>query len=158
MKKFYVNERLFSIADKYDILDESGNVAYYGVRKLFKLFEEFSINDYKGNFVCKIKKQFTLLLPRYDLIINDRVVATVQKKFTFFVSKYDITSSYGDFTIDGDIFSWNFSIYQGSKLVCTVMKEFALFKDKYEIEVADFDEVIAIGLVIILDSIHHEGK
>ena len=158
MKKFYVNERLFRISDRYDILDETGNVAYYGVKKLFKLFEEFSIYDKGDNFVCKIKKQFTLLLPCYNLIINDRVVATVQKKLSFLVSRYEISSNYGNYTIDGDIFSWNFSIYQGSKLVCTVMKRFNIFKDKYEIQVADFDEVIAIGLVIILDSIHHEGK
>lgn len=157
MKRFYVTERLFRIADKYDVYDSSGNIAYYGERKLFRLFEEFSLYDRYGSYKCKIKKQFALL-PRYELIINNSVVATVQKKFSLIVPRYHISSKLGSFSINGDFLSWNFSIYQGNKLVCTVSKQFNLIKDKYIIDVADFDEVIAISLVIIIDSIHHEGK
>lgn len=155
MKKFYVNERLFRIIDKYDVFDESGKTVYTATRRLFKLFEEFDLRDTSGKTVCTIKKRFSFL-PKYELIINGRVVASVQKKLTFFVSKYEIESIYGDFVIDGSIMDWEFRITQGSKFVCSVSKQVFSFKDKYEISVGDIDEVLAIGIVVILDAIHHE--
>lgn len=157
MKYFYINERVFSIGDKFDIYDENGNVAYFAKGRIFSFGKQYDIYDKSNSEVAFIKQQVFRFLPRYDLYINGEIVATIKKKFTFFYSEYDIDSQYGNFTIDGDMMAWNFNIQKDGETQCLVHKSFDLFKDKYQIEIQDdVNEIFALSLVIILDSIHHE--
>jgi uncharacterized protein YxjI len=159
MKKFYVNERFFAIGDKFDILDENGDVAYFAKSALFTFGRQYTIYDRKGSEVSYIRQRLLHFLPNYDLEINGRTVATVQKEFSLFVKKYIILSEFGNFTVDGDIFAWDFEIRKDNDTVCHVSKELMTFRDRYEVMVQDdFDEVFAISLVIILDAVHHEKR
>lgn len=158
MKKFYVNERFFAIGDKFDILDENGEVVYFAKSALFTFGRQYTVCDQKGSEVAYIRQRLLHLLPNYDLEINGRTVATVQKQFSLFVKKYVILSEFGDFTVDGDIFAWEFEIRKDDHPVCFVSKQLMTFRDRYEVTVEDdFDEVFAISLVIILDAVHHEN-
>lgn len=159
MKKFYINQRIFTFGDKYDIYDEQKNVAYYVSERLFTFGKQFEVYHKTGRRVCYIKQKLFKFLPKYDLYMNDSIVATIHKKLSFVFSRYIIESRYGDFEIEGDFFAWNFKITKGGKTICSVSKNFNFFKDKYEIIIADgIDEVFALGLVIILDAIHHDGS
>ncbi|NLD26945.1 MAG: hypothetical protein GX661_06255 [Acholeplasmataceae bacterium] len=159
MKKFYVNEKFFSIGDQFDILDETMKPVYKVKEKLFTIGKQFYFADVSGNVLAFCKQRLFRFLPQYRLFMGERLVATVKKRFTVFVKKYDILSEDGDFTIEGDILAWNFNIKKDGNVICNVHKNYTLFKDKYEITVEDgFNEVMALSLVIILDAVHHDSK
>jgi len=159
MKKFYVNQKWLSFGDKFDILDESGNPAYNVHEKLLSLGKQFTVYSKNNQKEAYIQQKLFKLLPKYELYMNEEIAATVSKKFTFLVSKYIITSRFGDYTIDGSVFSWNFDIIKNGNIVCNVHKNFTVFKDKYEITIHDdVNEVFILSLVIILDAIHHNNN
>jgi uncharacterized protein YxjI len=159
MKKFYVNEKFFSIGDQFDILDERQQPVYKVKEKLFTFGKQFSFINANGEQLAFCKQKLFRLMPQYQLFIRNRLVATIKKRFTVFVKKYDILSEEGTYTIEGDVFAWNFQIAKDGNVFCHVHKNFTLFKDKYEISVGEgFDEILALNLVIILDSVHHDAK
>ncbi|MDD4000499.1 MAG: LURP-one-related family protein [Bacilli bacterium] len=159
MKKFYINEKLISIGDRYKIFNQDGSIAYEVKERLFTFGKQFALYNTGGQRLAYIKQKLFRFLPRYNIYIDNQHVATVKKKFTFFVSKYDILSSHGNYVLDGDFLAWNFSISKDGNVFCSVSKNFNLFRDKYEVAIADgFSEILSLCYVIVLDAVHHSKK
>lgn len=159
MKKLYINQKMFTIGDKYAIYDENKQVAYNVRRLLFTLGRKYEIYNHKEQLVARIEQKLMRFMPQFDLYINNELAATVTKKFTFFYSKYHINSKYGDFEINGSFFNWNFEVSKNGKTICTVSKNFNFFRDSYELTIMnDVDEIMALSLVVIIDAIHHDSS
>jgi uncharacterized protein YxjI len=159
MKKFYINEKIFSIGDRFKVFNENGSIVYEVKERLFTFGKQYSLYDATGKNIGKIKQKMFRLLPRYNIYIDDKLAVTVKKRFTFFVKKYDIISPYANYQISGDIFAWNFNISKDGNVFCSVSKNFNIFRDKYEVLVGDgFSEVLSLCLVIILDAVHHDNR
>lgn len=159
MKKFYINQKMISIGDRFNVFCEDGSIVYEVKEKLFTFGKQFRLYDNHGRALAFIKQKLFRLLPLYEIHVNDKLVATVKGRFTFLVKKYDVISEYGNFTVEGDILAWNFRILKDGDVVCTVSKNFNIFRDKYEIAIADgFDEILLLCLVIIFDAVYHDRK
>lgn len=159
MKNFYINEKIFTIGDRFQIFREDGSIIYEVKEKLFTFGKQYRFYDNTGNSLAFIKQKLFRFLPSYEIYINDKLVATVKKKFTFFVKKYEIISAYGIYELTGDLLAWNFQISKDGNVFCQVSKNFNLFRDKYEVLVADgYNEILTLCLVIVLDAVHHDGS
>jgi len=159
MKKFYINERLFTIGDRFQIFRADGSIIYEVKEKLFTFGKQYRLFNNSGKKLAFIKQKMFRLLPRYDIYLDNQLVATVKKKFSVFVKKYEIDSAYGNYRIDGDLLAWNFQILKDENVFCHVSKNFNLFQDKYEVLVSEgYNEILTLCLVIILDAVHHDGS
>lgn len=157
--RYLVRQRLFSFNDSFNITDESGRTMFQIEGKVFSLGNKLNIYDTKGNNCIYIEQKLFRFLPEYEIYENERLVARLKKQLTFFRSKIDIESEYGSFTIDGDVFSYNFSISRNGKLIATVNKKLISFSDSYAVDIAQGErDDFVLALVIVVDQIFHDNN
>ncbi|HEY8395388.1 MAG TPA: LURP-one-related family protein [Bacilli bacterium] len=159
MKKFYINEKIISIGDRFKVFREDGSIIFELKEKLFTFGKQYALYDTSGRKLAFIKQKLFRLLPAYNIFVNNQLAATVKKKFSFFVPKYVVFSANGNYKVEGDLIAWNFNILKDGNVICTVSKNFNLFKDKYEVLVADgYNEILCLCLVIVFDAVHHDRR
>ena len=157
--RYVIKERIFSIADRFNIEDEYGTPQYEVVGRIFSLGNKLSIYDLDGKELIYIEEKIFRLLPEYSIYREGSIVAKVKKQLTLFRPKFNIESSYGNFTIDGDVFRYNFNILKNGKPVAWVSKKWISLSDTYSVEIIDDeDHVFLLALVIVLDQVFHDGN
>lgn len=156
--RFIVRQKIFSFGDSFNITDKNGTPHYRVQGKFISIGKKLDLYDMGDKHLVHIKQEIFRLLPEYYLYENDEVTARVKKQFTFLKSKIDIESIYGDFTIDGSVFSYNFTVRKDGKVVAEVSKEFLTFSDTYGVEVYDENVDFILALVIVIDQIFHDNR
>ena len=94
-----------------------------------------------------LKEKVLSFLPVFEIYINGVLAGRIKKEFTFFKPKF--TLNFNNWTVDGDFFEWDYSVYDGNRQVMTVSKKIWNFTDTYEINVFNDDNALA-GLMIVL--------
>ena len=106
-------QRLFSWFDSYDIYDEDGNVVY---EVKGQLDWGHCLKVYQSNVhLATIKQVLLTFIPRFEIYKDDQYVGSISKEFSFFVPRYNI--DFNGWHIEGDIFEWDYQIYDGSKVI-----------------------------------------
>jgi uncharacterized protein YxjI len=156
---YKVRERIFSIGDHFTIEDEKGVPHFYVRGRVFSIGNKLSLEDMNGNELCFIEQKLLRLLPEYTLYFAGRAAATVKKTFTLLRPKFTISSIYGNFEIEGDPWSHNFSIVKDGKLAAEVSKRWFSMSDTYGVDVAESEEpAFILALVIVIDQTLHDRK
>ncbi len=158
--KYYIKEKVFSIGDKFNIFDEDENTLFKVEGKVFSLGNKLRIYDAYNNEAAYIEQKLFKFLPEYHIYMNDVQVAKIKKNFTFFSHSFQITSSYGDFSLDGNFLAHDFSIIkEGFGEVAMVSKKWLSFGDSYEINIEDSEnQVFMLALVIVIDQVLYDNK
>jgi len=158
--KLYIQQRIFSIGDKYDVFDEHQNVRYIVEGKVFSIGAQLSIMDYTGKPLYFIKQRITFFLQHYELYKDDYLMADIKREITFFSPKLTVTSHYGDFFIQGDMLAMEFEIFKDSTRIGAVHKKWLSWGDTYELDIYDdFDVDFFVALVVAIDNaIHNENN
>ena len=77
--------------------------------------------------------------------------AEIVKRFTFFFEKYEIEGL--DWTIEGDFWAHEYSLYDGDRNIMNIHKEWFTWGDSYELDILDPDyELISLGIVLAIDT------
>lgn len=156
--EIYCKTKIFSFADRFNITDGTGTPKYQVEGKFFAIGKKLNIYDMQENHLIYIEQEIFRFLPEYYLYENDEVVAKVKKELTFFKPKVNIESVYGDFTIDGSVFAYNFTVSRDGEIVTRINKEFISFSDTYGVEIYSDNEAFLLALVIVIDQIFHDNK
>ncbi|WMM24530.1 LURP-one-related family protein [Tissierella sp. MB52-C2] len=157
--RYLIRERIFSFSDSFTINDENNRPYYEVVGKVFSIGNKLNLYDMNGRNLLYIEQKIFRFLPEYIIYEGNKVVARIQKEFTFFKPKFTIDSSYGDFTIDGDVFAYNFNIIKNGRPVAWISKKFLSFSDTYSIDIADEENhAFILSLVIVLDQVFHDNR
>lgn len=156
--RYIIKQKIFSLGDKFNISDQEGLPRYQVEGKFFSIGKKLNIYDMEGNHLVYIEQEIFRLLPEYFLYENDEVVAKVKKEFTFLKPKINIESVYGDFTIDGSVFAYNFTVSKDGEEVARVSKEFLTLSDTYGVEIFGDNDDFLIALVIVIDQIFHDNR
>ncbi|MBE6083112.1 MULTISPECIES: LURP-one-related/scramblase family protein [Tissierellales] len=157
--RYLVRERIFSIGDKFDIQDESGRNVYEVAGKVFSFGNKLNIFDMSGNNLIYIEQKIFKFLPEYYIYMGDKIVANVKKEFTFFRPKFNIFSDFGDFTLEGDIFAHDFSIFKDGNEICRVNKKWISISDAYGVEIfGDEDPAFILALCIVFDQVLYDNN
>lgn len=144
-------QRLFSWLDSYDVYDEFDNV-YFRVEGKLSFGHEFHVYDKNDNYVAKLKQGLFTLLPKFHIYdSNDNKVGTITKEFTFF--KPSFTIDMNGWSIDGNLFEWDYSIFDGEEEIATITKELFHFTDHYAINVRERDALNALLVVLAIDAV-----
>lgn len=157
--QLYLKQKVFAIRDKYNILDFEQNLVYAVSGELFTFIPKFHLCDENGKELFCIKKRFFLFLAKYDIFEEDALIATIKQDMAFFRKRMTVESLYGNFSIKGDVFAWDFSIISGGKLCASVSKKLLSWGDSYEISIYDDENAAFIcAMVIAIDNCLHNGN
>ena len=78
--RLQINKRVFSLGDKYDIIDDQGNPVYQVQGHPFSLGKKLDLLDMAGNEVAKIQQRVLSFVSEYDILEGDHVTAVVKKQ------------------------------------------------------------------------------
>ncbi|MBN2879776.1 MAG: LURP-one-related family protein [Clostridia bacterium] len=154
-----IKQKVFSFGDKFSVNAEDGTPIIYVEGKVFSVGNKLKVLGSDGSELFYIEQKVFKLLPEYRIFSGGQEIAFIKKEFTFLKPKINITSTYGNFTIDGNMIGYNFSISKNGKVVGTVSKKFVAFSDSYTLDIFDEEENIPflITLTIVIDQILHDG-
>ena len=145
--KLLIKQKVFSWSDKYDIYDEGGNVKYTVASELFRIGHVIHVYDRNEREVGCIRQKLLTFLPKFDLEVHGETLGVLKKEFTFFRPRYSLECN--GWVIDGDIFSWDYNISDGSKIIMYITKKLFRFGDTYELDIIDSQNEITCLLIAI---------
>lgn len=158
--KLYIKQKVFSLGDKYNILDENENLVYKVNSQLFAIAAKLQLMDGHDRELYYIKRKLTLFLAKYEIYQNGELYAVVSQRMAFLKSRIDVDSKYGQYEIDGNIINREYIIRKNGNLLGKVHKKWLSWGDSYELEIIDPDNAsFFCALVVAIDNcIHNENK
>lgn len=150
--KFLFKERVFSWLDSFDVYDEEGNVKFIVQGKL-DWGHRLEISDNQGNHLGTVKEEVLTFLPKFSLYDGeDNLMGQIKKEFTFF--KPVFTLDCNDWSVEGDIFEWNYNVVDGmGNLVMNAFKQLLNWSDTYILDVENSkDTLLSLMIVLAIDA------
>ena len=149
--KLYMKQKVFSLKDRFTIVNEYGEVCYTAEGEFRTFLKRLHIYDHEGNEAACLQQVFSFM-PKYEVIVNNHMIAVVKKKFSFPRSEYEIEGL--DWHVDGGWHEHEYEITNDSRVIVSVHKEWMSWGDSYEIDVKDpLDEVNALTVVLAIDAV-----
>ena len=147
-----IKQKVFSWTDTYDVYDTYGSPRYFVKAEFLTLGHQIHIYDKRtGAEVGSIHQKLLTLLPTFEIVMGGQVVGTIRREFTFFKPRY--TADFRDWTVEGDFWDWNYSVWQGQRQVMSIQRQWLTWGDTYVLEYSDYrDELPGLLLVIAIDA------
>lgn len=144
-------QKMFSLADKYEIFDEDGNIAYK-IQGRIRIPKRFDIYNAQGEKIAMLKAKFFDILPQFRLFIDEQEVGRVKKKFAFFTQKFKVDCN--DWKIDGSVLGWDYQIVDSNNtLVAAMQKKLWHLTDQYVLNIVDpKDALLVLMIVLAIDA------
>lgn len=156
--KLYLRQRIFSFADNYDITDEAKNPIYKVKSKLISFGSKMSILDQNQREVYFIRQKVWHFMPHYQIEKNGEPVGMVIRRFGF-RPRFEMQGQLGNYSIQGNVWAFDFEILKGQDIIATVHKKFFSMTDSYEISVLnDAEQDLIITLVLVFDTCIHNNQ
>ena len=150
--KLYIREKVFSWADKFSVLDDSGRERYIVEGELFSWGKKLHVYDYRGEEAAFIQQKLFTFLPRYKVFVHEEEVAEIVKEFSFLFPRYSIEGL--GWEIDGDFMAHNYTITQKGRTIVTIHKQWMTWGDCYELNIRDAgQELMALAVVLAIDCV-----
>lgn len=149
--KFLIKQRVFSWSDTYDIYDEFGEAKYFVKAKAFSLGHVIHVyNRFDEEVGCIRQKLFTFL-PAFEIEIGGQYLGRIKKEFTFFRPRYQL--DFQDWTIEGNAFGWDYEVNSNQENIMSIQKELFHWGDTYAININEAsNELIGLLIVIAIDA------
>ena len=151
--KYYVEQKIFSWNDNFSVYDVAGNEIFLVKGEFFSFGKNLTIMDTRGNELYRIEQELFRFRPRYHIVKNGEIVATVVKEFSMFTPYYTVEGP--GWEIEGDFFDHDYDVTDSGRHVASVQKQWFTWGDTYEIEVndGDYDPVAVLAVCIIIDCV-----
>ena len=153
MGKLYMQQKVFSLKDKFTVKDENeqdcyqieGDFVVIGGKKLH-------IKTMDDREVAMVQQKLLSLRPKFFVFQNGEQVAEIVKKLSFLKAKYLVDGP--GWEVQGRIMDHDYTILDSSGQIVTVHKVWLSWGDSYEIEIADrADETMALAVVLAIDCV-----
>ena len=160
MVKLYIQQKVFSIGDRYNIVNETGQPVFSVKSEIFTFGAKIHLYDVTGAELYYIQQKLFKFLPEYHIYNGDSQCAVIKKEFSFLKPRLNITSQFGDFTFEGNLFAMDFEILNNGNLAGELHKKWLSWGDSYELAVYDDNNApFFCALAIAIDNcLHNENK
>ncbi len=160
MRRYKVTEKIFAIQDGFKVTDENDKQVYNFKSKLLDLGDDLIMNNLETGEEYLLDNKIFKIFAEYRIKKNGKELAKVKRKFAILGTKFEITTPAGNYSIQGSLFDYNFSINDESgNTVTTVSKKYFAIRDTYGVEIADnVDHDIMIAIVVIIDQVLHDAN
>lgn len=128
-------QRLFSWFDSYDIYTEDGSVCYT-VKGQLAWGHLLKVYDAQGHEVGEVRERLLSLLPKFEVSCGGQYLGCIRKEFSLLRPRFDI--DYNGWSVQGDWMGWDYAITgPGGRCIATVSKELLRMTDTYVLEIKD---------------------
>ncbi|EQK43367.1 tubby C 2 family protein [[Clostridium] bifermentans ATCC 638] len=149
--RYHMKSKLFKLKEDFWIKNDKEEDAFFVDNKLISVGLQFKMM--KDNKTLYEVKQKLALLPKYEVMENSEVVATLNKKLTFIKDRMTINCKYGELTVNGNLFDRKYKIYKENKEIADIKKDLFKLTDGYTIDINFEDEAFILTLIVIIDDI-----
>ena len=148
----YMKQKIVAFKDRFYVKDERGRDRYYIEEELLSLTKKLHIYDMDDNRLAIVQKKMISFLPKYIVTIDGEEVAEIVKEITFFKPSYKVKGP--DWSVDGDIWDYDYKIRKGRRTVAEISKAILSFRDSYKIEIEDgVNPVLVMAVVLAIDCV-----
>ena len=161
--RLVVNQKYWSVADKFNIADEAGRPWFQVEGQIFSIGKKLWLKDMEGNEIFFLKQKVFSFVNKWEIQRGGQIIGTFTSKFFHmpFVRTYKLEGEFGKFKIKGSSFGYNFRIFDmnnGDTQVGTISKKILKIADTYVIDIVDeiTDPAIAVTGALIVDALHHK--
>jgi uncharacterized protein YxjI len=151
---FVIRERLISIGNDFDVMDEHGNKVFHVDGKVLSVRNKVVVEDLSGAEVAVVHRHLVAMRPTYQITIGGEKAAEVRKKlFTPFREKFTIdVPGPDDLEMKGDLLDHEYVIERGGDEVAAVSKRWLTIRDTYAVRIGpDVDPLLILCSVLALD-------
>lgn len=150
MSVYYINQN-FSFRDRFTIKGENQQEIFYAEGELLSFGKRIRLYTMDGEELLLVKEKIFRWLSEYEFYVGDQLVGEVKRELSLFKPRYSMVSP--AWTIQGDVWSYNYEIKEEDEIIAVINKKFFSFMDAYEIEVYQEDSVeLVLGIVIAIDA------
>lgn len=150
--KLYIQEKLFTLKDKFNVKDELGADKYFIEGEFLSLGHKLHIQAMDGKELALIQEKILTFLPKFFILMNGNQVAEIVQKFTLFKPKYVVNGL--NWTIAGDFLQHDYSILKDGKIIASIHKKWLSWGDCFEIDTQnDVDPVMVLAVVLAIDCV-----
>ena len=160
MVKLYIRQKVFSIGDRYSIMNEEGQPVFTVESEIFTFGAKIHLYDVTGQELYFIQQKLFRFLPEYHIYNDSLHCATIKKEFSFLRPRLNITSQFGDFTFEGNLFAMDFVVLNNGNMAGELHKKWLSWGDTYELIVYDDNNApFFCALAIAIDNcLHNENQ
>jgi len=145
--RLYINEKLFSFHNRYFIKDESGKDILEISSKVISIGDKTWIRDLEGNELIYIEQELFHLMPKYNVMINNKIEYSISKKFNLLKNDYILSNNY---KVDGKFLNHNFTVYNNNgEKVGEIYRRYLTFGDQYVIDIYDDKDYLIVLSIIV---------
>ena len=144
--KLYYKQKVFSLRQRSEIMDEFGNVLFKAVGEI-SIGRRMHIYDNNDNELAFIQQRLLRLMPRFSVYIGSNHVADIVRNFTLFSHDYRIEGL--GWSVSGDWFAHDYTIRYGKRYIASIHKQWMSWGDSYEVDIADGEDCVMVLAVII---------
>ena len=150
--KLYIKEHIFTIGDKFSVLDEQGSEKYFVEGEIFTWGKKLHVYDRHGREVAFIKQELFSFMPTFSVCVGGREIARVRREFSFFRPRYYVEGLNWD--VEGNYWQHEYDVTKNGRPVVSIEKEWMTWGDSYELTIApEADEIVALAVVITIDCV-----
>lgn len=160
MTKLYIKQKVFSFGDKYNIYNEAGQTVFTVKGEVFTFGAKIRLYDATGAEIYYIEQKLFKFLPEYHIYRGETLSAIIKKELSFFRPRLSITSQFGDYTFEGNLFGMDFTILCDGIAIGELHKVWLSWGDSYELTVNNDNDVpLFCAFAIAIDHcIHNENS
>ena len=144
-------QRFFSWFDSYDIYNEAGETVYTVEGNLY-WGHCLHILDAAGNHIGTVKERVLTFLPQFEIYIGGQYMGCVRKEFSLLRPRFTVECN--DWDVEGNFWEWDYRIVcRTGAVVANVSKELLRLTDTYVINVENpQNSLLALLVVLALDA------
>ncbi len=148
--KLCIKQEIFSLKDKFYVMDVNGKEVYYVESEFFTFLKKFHVYNMGGEEQAYIEQNFTFLAPELSVYVDGHETAKIIKKITFFTPEYFIEGP--GWHVEGDFFAHDYEITEDGNFVAAINKEWFTWGDCYTIDVEKpQDAMLALSVMLAID-------
>jgi uncharacterized protein YxjI len=160
--RYVMRQKLFSLADHYNITDADGKDVYVVDGKLLSIGNQLSFRDTDQRELAFIKQKVLALGATYEIYHQGELEAVVKKElFTFFHCVFHVDGPGPDsLTAEGNFSDHEYVFTRAGRQVGTVSKQWFTLADTYGVEIDESeDAVLLLACTVVIDeACHGDGK
>jgi uncharacterized protein YxjI len=156
--RYVMRQKMFSLADSFQIKDEEGRDAFVVNGKVFSLAKQLSFQDPLGNALLSIKQELMTFAPTYEIFKDDSPIAEVKKElFNVFSYRFSIDlPGSPPMVATGNFLDHEYVISRGESPVATVSKQWFTLTDTYGVDIgAGENDVLVLAITVVIDMVCH---
>jgi len=155
LKTYYMNQKMWTIGDRFIIRNESGDPQFYIKEKLFSIGDKLKIYAMDGEELAYIKQKLFSFRKQYRIYHDQQLLARIIKKITLFKDKFIVdVPGPNDYTVKGNFTDHNYTFKRNGKIVAFISKQWFTWSDNYKIEIVPGEyDVLILATAVVIDMI-----